>query len=107
MSFQNFLAEFGAVIFGLIVGAVAHFGRLFMEHTPPTGLQALGYVMQLGMVGLAAAASVTYLDIQDPLIHAMTAAMFALTAQEVVNWFKKKGFKVLLERVFDIKSDEK
>jgi hypothetical protein len=35
------------VIFGLVVGTVAHFGRLLSDGQIPTRMQALGYFMQL------------------------------------------------------------
>tara|TARA_Y100001933_G_scaffold256582_1_gene301427 strand:+ start:966 stop:1373 length:408 start_codon:yes stop_codon:yes gene_type:complete len=89
------LHEYGAVIFGLVVGTVAHFGRLLSDGQMPTWTQALGYFMQLGMIGLVAVVATKMLGLTDADTRALATAILAISTQEVVRYLKARGWQQL------------
>ena len=89
------LHEYGAVIFGLVVGTVAHFGRLLSDGQMPTWTQALGYFMQLGMIGLVAVVATKMLGLTDADTRALATAILAISTQEVVRYLKARGWQNL------------
>ncbi|QDP53718.1 MAG: hypothetical protein GOVbin7759_5 [Prokaryotic dsDNA virus sp.] len=89
------LQEYGAVIFGLVVGTVAHFGRLLSDGQVPTWTQALGYFMQLGLIGLVAVVATKMLGLTDSDTRALATAILAISAQEVVRYLKARGWQHL------------
>ena len=89
------LHEYGAVIFGLVVGTVAHFGRLLSDGQMPTWTQALGYFMQLGMIGLVAVVATKMLGLTDADTRALATAILAISTQEVVRYLKARGWQHL------------
>ena len=54
---REFFNEYGATAIGLVIGSVAHFGRLIQEGRVLTLAQTIGYFMQLGIVGLISVVS--------------------------------------------------
>ncbi len=86
------LQEYGAVIFGLVVGTVAHFGRLLSDGQMPTWAQAVGYLMQLGLIGLVAVVATKMLGLTDADTRALATAILAISAQEVVRYLKARGW---------------
>jgi len=91
---------YGAIIAGLIIGSVAHFGRMLAEGRMPSLLQTIGYLMQLGLIGLVASVATRYLGIVDSDARALTTAIFAISAQEVIHFLKKRSWRPLLEALF-------
>ena len=89
------LHEYGALIFGLVVGTVAHFGRLLSDGQMPTWTQALGYFMQLGMIGLVAVVATKMLGLTDADTRALATAILAISTQEVVRYLKARGWQHL------------
>lgn len=89
------LQEYGAVIFGLVVGTVAHFGRLLSDGHVPTWTQALGYFMQLGLIGLVAVVATKMLGLTDADTRALATAILAISTQEVVRYLKARGWQHL------------
>lgn len=89
------LQEYGAVIFGLVVGTVAHFGRLLSDGQVPTWTQALGYFMQLGLIGLVAVVATKMLGLTDADTRALATAILAISTQEVVRYLKARGWQHL------------
>lgn len=85
--------EYGAVIFGLVIGTMAHFGRLLADGELPTWAQAIGYVMQLGLIGLFAVVSTRKMGILDNDIRAMATAVLAISAQEIIRYLKANGWR--------------
>lgn len=99
MEFSDWFSKYGAIIIGLVVGALAHLGRLIGDEKMPTIKQFLGYMMQLGLIGLIAVYVTKTLSIDDNDTRALVTALFAISAQEVVQAAKKHGWKGLLKAV--------
>ncbi len=87
------LDDYGNIIFGLILGTFAHFGRLLLRGTPPTKLQALGFVMQLGLIGVAASVAIKWAGIEDGDYKTFATAVLAVSTQEVIEFFKQNGWQ--------------
>ena len=92
MNMLEAIAEYSAVIFGLVVGTLAHFGRLLADGDAPTWAQALGYLMQLGFIGIVAVVSTRMLNITDGDMRALATAILAISAQEVIRYMKANGW---------------
>ena len=92
MNLPETIAEYGAVIFGLVVGTLAHFGRLLADGDLPTWAQAIGYLMQLGFIGVVAVVSTRMLNITDGDMRALATAILAISAQEVIRYMKANGW---------------
>ncbi len=58
----------------------------------PTFLQAIGYLMQLGLVGLASLVLTKKLGITDQDIRALTTAILAMSTNEVVQFVKRRSW---------------
>lgn len=58
----------------------------------PTFLQTIGYLMQLGLVGLASLVITKKLGITDQDIRALTTAIFAMSTNEVVQFIKRRSW---------------
>ena len=92
---RAFLQEYGAILFGLLVGTIAHFGRFLMAGDTPSLRQIAGFLMHLGMIGLVAAVSTRMMGIADNDMRALATAILAISAQEVVQWLKRNGWQNL------------
>jgi len=93
----GFLQDYGAILFGLLVGTIAHFGRFLMAGDAPTLRQVAGFLMHLGMIGLVAAVSTRMMGIADNDMRALATAILAISAQEVVQWLKRNGWQHLTQ----------
>lgn len=93
------MADYGAIAFGLIVGTLAHFGRLISDGEMPTLGQALGFIMQLGFVGIVAVVSTRMLHITDSDMRALATAILAISAQEVIRYIKANGWVAFVRPV--------
>ena len=102
---KSLLADYGAVAFGLVVGTMAHFGRLLSDGELPTWRQALGFLMQLGFIGIVAVVSTRALNITDSDMRALATAILAISAQEVIRYIKANGWVVFVRSV--TRDDEK
>lgn len=89
-----------AVCAGIVIGAMAHFGRLMSDNNMPEPKAVLGFLMQLGLVALLAATAVEQFQIKSSLMQALTAAIFAIAANELVTWLKQRAVK-MAERMVD------
>lgn len=101
---KDLFSEYSAILTGLAIGALAHFGRLYTEGKMPSFLQTIGYLMQLGLVGLASLVITKKLGITDQDIRALTTAIFAMSTNEVVQFIKRrswdkvrKGFAIAMQ----------
>ena len=92
MNILEAIGEYGAVIFGLVVGTLAHFGRLLADGDFPSWTQAIGYLMQLGFIGIVAVVSTRMLNITDGDMRALATAILAISAQEVIRYMKANGW---------------
>lgn len=92
----SMLHDYGAIIFGLVIGAVAHVGRKLTEGEQITAIQLIGYMMQLGVIGLIAAVSTRELGIVDSDMRALVTAVLAISTQEVMQAIKRKGWRAIL-----------
>ena len=92
MKFVEWLHDYGAIGFGLFLGAVAHIGRKLTEKESLTPREVVGYVMQLGVVGLIASVSTKQMGIVDGDMRALVTAILAISAQEVLQYLKKSGW---------------
>lgn len=99
---RDFIQEYGAILSGLVVGSLAHFGRLVAEGRMPTLFQAIGYLMQLGLVGLSAAVLTKKLGIVDMDLRALTTAILAVSTNEVVQYMKRRSWRPLLDTLMVI-----
>ena len=88
----DWLNNYGAILFGLVIGAVAHFGRKLTDNENINAKAVLGFVMQLGVVGLIAAVATRELGVGDDDMRALATAVLALSTQEVIQAAKKRGW---------------
>ena len=92
---KDFLAGYGAIIIGVIIGAMAHFGRIITDHGWPGLRQVIGFVMQLGLVALIAALLTQQLGVDDDLMRSATASVLTVATNEVLRWARLKAAKML------------
>lgn len=90
---MQWLVDYAAIILGLAIGAIAHFGNLIEDGRWPGVWKALGYLMQLALVGLFSAVVVEQMGIISELMKTTTAAVMAVSAQEVVQFLKRNGWR--------------
>lgn len=88
------LSEYGAILFGLAMGTIAHFGRLMLAGEVPTKLQIFGFLMQLGLIGLLASVTTRQLGIDSEDMRALATAILAISAQEVIQYLKRNGWQL-------------
>lgn len=86
------LHEWGAILFGLAIGALAYFGRKLSVGDRPNGRQVAGYLMQLGIIGLVASVGTRLAGVANQDMRALATALLALAAQEVVQYLKRNGW---------------
>lgn len=86
------LREYIAVLFGLVIGAVAHFGKRLADNESLSWRHVIGYTMQLGLIGLVAAVSTKQLGLDDNDVRALATAILAISANEVIQWLKRNGW---------------
>ena len=89
-----------AVLFGLFVGTIAYFGSLLQKGEPVNLRQGIGFVMQLGVIGLFCAATMQWLELGQSLWGASLTALFAMSANEVIEWARKGAWKRVLRAAF-------
>lgn len=89
-----------------MIGSAAHLGKLLTEGRVPSWLQVIGYLLQLGLVGLVCAVVSRKVGIHDPDIRALSAAILALSANEVVQFIKKKAKEPLLQALIRMLTEE-
>lgn len=87
----EWLAPFSPILFGLAAGSSAHFGRLIARGERPKGHEVLGFVMQLGLIGIVAALAVELSGIESKLLATFTTSVLALCVNEVVNWSRERA----------------
>ena len=85
---RAFLDEYAPIIIGVVLGAMAHFGRMIQIDGWPSFRTIIGFVMQLGLVALASAAAAERLGIESNLMRSLTASVLTVATNEVVNWFR-------------------
>lgn len=97
---RDFIHEYGAIAIGLLIGSIAHFGRLLQEGRVPRPIQAVGFFMQLGIVGLLSVVITKNLGITDSDYRALTTAILALSTQEVIQFIKRRSWRPLMEAIY-------
>lgn len=90
----DFFNNFGPIMFGVIVGAFAHFGQLLARGEFPPASRVIGFIMQLGLIALLAAAITQELGVKDDLLRTLTASVLTVAANEVVNWLRARGLLI-------------
>ena len=103
---ERVLWDYMAIGVGLMIGSAAHLGKLLIEGRIPSWLQVIGYSLQLGLVGLVCAVVSREVGIHDPDIRALSAAILALSANEVVQFIKKKAKEPLLQALTRMLTEE-
>ncbi len=98
---RDLLSEYGAIMTGLALGALAHFGKMVAEGKVPTFFQAVGYLMQLGLVGLASVVLTKKFGIDDQDIRALTTAVLAMSTNETVQFIKKRSWTKVFHALWD------
>ena len=91
--------EYGAIGFGLLIGLLAHVGRLIGEGTMPGFWQVAGYILQLGLIGLISVVATKLMGITDGDIRALVTALLAISAQEVTQATKRMGWRMLAKSI--------
>lgn len=86
------LREYAAIIFGLLLGAIAHFGARLNRGEDLPWKHVLGFAMQLGLIGLFASVVTRVAGITDDDMRALVTAIFAVSANEVIQWMKREGW---------------
>lgn len=84
--------EYMAIGFGLVIGAIAHFGTRIANDDRIGWRQVIGFAMQLGLIGLVAVVSTKQFGITDDDMRALATAILAISANEVVQWLKRNGW---------------
>lgn len=90
--FAAWFRSYFAIIFGLAIGAIAHFGKRLAEEDEIGWRQVIGFTMQLGMIGLVASVSTKEIGITDDDMRALVTAILAISANEVIQWLKRNGW---------------
>ncbi len=85
------------VIYGLLVGSLAKFGRMIALGQAITWQHVLGHFLMMGAVGLAATVAVDLAGITDPNPRAFTAAVFAIAANDVILYLATRAWKRFLQ----------
>ena len=88
----------------LAIGAVAHFGKRLADDDRLGWKQIVGFMMQLGLIGLVASVSTKQLGMVDNDMRALATAILAISANEVIQWLKRNGWLRFLP---DVKPDER
>lgn len=99
---KDFVGDYFAIGIGLVIGSAAHLGKLLSEGKVPSWLQLIGYFMQLGLVGLVASVITKKVGMSDPDFRALSAAILALSAHEVIQFLKRKAREPLLRALINI-----
>lgn len=104
---REFFGNFGPIVFGVIVGALAHFGQLISRGQMPPASRVFGFIMQLGLIALVAAAFTEEAGIKSDLLRSLTASVLTVAANEVVNWLRARGMLIAkhLDSAAGIKED--
>lgn len=89
---KHWIAEYFAIVFGLLVGTMAHFGRLLSSGEMFTARQAAGFILQLAFIGVLASVATNKLGITDDDMRALTTAILAISAQEVIQYMRRNGW---------------
>lgn len=97
---RELFGDYSAILGGLLVGAMAHFGKLVAEGKMPTVLQAIGYLMQLALVGLVSAVLTKKFGLVDADTRALTTAILALSTNEVVQFLKRRKWRAIRDAFF-------
>lgn len=89
---KHIIADYAAIVFGLFVGTMAHFGRLLSSGEIFTFKQALGFLLQLAFIGVLASVATSKIGITDDDMRALTTAILAVSAQEVMQFMRRNGW---------------
>lgn len=89
---REFLLEHGSILVGLIVGTLAHFGRMLSTDQMPTFKESLGFLFQLALVGLLATVVTKQMGIHEADYRALVAAILAASANEVLGYLREHGW---------------
>lgn len=89
---KEFLLEHGSILLGLIVGTLAHFGRMLSANTMPTFRESCGFLLQLALVGLLSAVVTKQLGINEDDYRALVSAILAVSTNEVLGYLRENGW---------------
>lgn len=103
---MSVLQEYASIFFGLIIGTLAHFGRIISGGELPTLRSVIGFLMQLAFIGAVAAVLTRKMGITDEDMRAVATAIMAISAQEVIQYFKRVGWRPLAQAVVPSADDE-
>jgi hypothetical protein len=89
-SLINSFAEYLPVAVGMFFGALAHFGEYIERHGWPSMRAILGFLMQQGLVALAAVFVIRQMGIKEADYQAFMCAIFAVSSNEIIRWARSK-----------------
>lgn len=85
------------VVIGLGLGTAAKFGRMMTLGQPISRKLFFGHCLMMGVVGLAAVFAVKVSGIKDPSAVAFASAIFAIAANNIVEYLATRAWKKLLQ----------
>lgn len=104
-SLWAYLHDYIAIMFGLAMGTVAHFGRMLSTGEELSMKHVFGFIMQLGLIGLFASVVTRQLGMQGDDLRALTTAILAVSAQEITQWAKRNGWLALVRQAVPTTED--
>lgn len=89
------------VIVGTVLGTFAHFGNILLTGKMPSWFQVVGFVLQLGLVIVAAVVVTDLLGLKQESHKMLASGSLAVSAHEIVNFIKRYGWRRLLRPWID------
>lgn len=86
------------IVIGVLAGMAARIGRMIQEDGWPSMRSLFGFVMQLGVIMLVAAAAVDVSGIISPIRAALLASILTMASNETIAALRAKA-SALVEKV--------
>ena len=86
------------IVVGVMAGMAARMGRMIQEEGWPTWRSLLGFMMQLGVIMLAAASVVEVMGVVNPIRAALVASVLTMASNETIALLRAKAV-AMVEKV--------
>jgi len=83
------------IIIGVVAGMVARVGRMIQEEGWPSFRALLGFIMQLGVIMLAAAVVVEVMGVVSPIRAALVASVLTMASNETIALLRAKATAIV------------